>query len=82
MGKYFQVILLIVLIILLSSTKAISQVKVSTGTKLLDSYLINEQTKQADSALQSQIEVFKQAKQIEFPSEVHCICGKSCSLKK
>ncbi len=81
MGQYYQFCLLIAFIVLLSPTKSTAQGEIRTGTKLLDSYLINEQTKQADSALQSQITIFKQAKQIDSLAQFTVYVGKVALLK-
>lgn len=81
MGQQYQLYILIVFIVLLSPTKSIAQDKRPTGTKLLDTYLINEQTKQADSALQSQVQVFKQSKQIDSLAQYTVYVGKVALLK-
>lgn len=81
MGKYCLLNLLIAFIVLLSPTKSFCQAEKSNGTKLLDSYLINGQTRQADSALQSQIEVFKQTKQIDSLAQYTVYVGKVALLK-
>ncbi len=81
MEHYSRFILLIALTVLLSPTKSFSQAKISIGTKLLDSYLLNAKIQQADSALQSQIEVFKQNKQIDSLAQYTVYVGKVALLK-
>lgn len=58
-----------------------AQEKTSTGTALIDTYLLNNQVKEADAALQSQIEVFKQAGQIDSLAQYTFYVGKVSLLK-
>lgn len=76
MRQFYTCIFLIACLVLIFSTKATAQDPSLTGTKLLDFYLINKQTKQADSALQSQIQIFKKAKQIDSLAQYTVYVGK------
>ncbi len=80
-GNTIRLILLIVSTVLLSSNESTAQDKIQTGIKLLDSYLIKEQIKKADSALQSQIEIFSKANQIDSLAQYTVYVGKLALLK-
>ncbi len=81
MWQSYRLVFFIATIVFLSSPKTFAQNGLPSGTKLLDFYLIKEQTKQADSALQSQIENFKQNNQLDSLAQYTVYVGKIAFLK-
>lgn len=81
MGQQYKICFFMAFIVLPSPTKLSAQEKLSTGTALIDSYLLNDQVKQADSELQSQIETFKKAKQIDSLAQYIEYVGQISLLK-
>src|SRR5690554_6589759 len=80
-SKYNNFSLLILIAFLVFSQISFGQNTDLSGTKLIDSYLLNNRLKEADAALQTQIESFKQAKQIDSLAQYTVYVGKVALLK-
>ncbi|WGF93153.1 CHAT domain-containing protein [Aequorivita marisscotiae] len=79
--KYNNFLLLILTAFLVFSQKSFGQDTDLSGIKLIDGYLLNNQLKEADIALHTQIENFKQAKQIDSLAQYTVYVGKVAFLK-
>src|SRR5690606_39655830 len=80
-SKYNNFLLLILIAFLVFFQNSFGQDANLSGIKLIDSYLLNNQLKEADAALQTQIENFKQAKQIDSLAQYTVYVGKVALLK-
>lgn len=80
-SKYNNFLLLILIAFLVFFQNSFGQDTNLSSIKLIDSYLLNNQLKEADAALQTQIENFKQAKQIDSLAQYTVYVGKVALLK-
>lgn len=80
-SKYNNFLLLILTAFLVFCQNSFGQDTDLSGTKLIDSYLLSNQVKEADAAIHSQIETFKQAKQIDSLAQYTHYIGKISLLK-
>ncbi len=80
MGQHFKICFFMAFFVLLSPTKLSAQEKIN-GKSIRDSFLLKNQVKEAESALQAQIETFKQAGQIDSLAQYIEYVGKISLLK-
>ncbi|MCG2419934.1 CHAT domain-containing protein [Aequorivita sp. F47161] len=80
-SKYNNLSLLLLIAFLVFFQNSFGQDTDLSGTKLIDSYLLNNQIKEADAALQTQIISFTQANQIDSLAQYTVYVGKVALLK-